>query len=547
MRQVLLLLAFVCSTALSATHLITGDFTFEHQSTGANTSTYKVTLHLYRDLNGINLPSSATVYYKKLSQSTATPLALTQNSSNSYNLASNCGSSYGVGVVTYEGTVTVDNNSGYDFYYTTCCRPSGITNLANPSSQSIYISSVLVTGKPAIRSYNNSPAIQPGIATAYVNTNFPFEICQADQDGDSLSFQIVPAKSNATTNIAYATGHSNSAPLGNSSMVSIDSTKRLLVVNSPMQQNSIVNVKIVEWSKDTTGTFKIMGITEREILVNIVAAPATTPSNVSATGAVGSYGTKDVLVTTADAVFPTSANFDGVQVQLFDGNGNANSVTGSTVMSSSYQAFAFHTADTLQPGPYTMIFAENTTDSMAISGYCGKRLIDTISFFVAPPPPVLVGPTDSIYGANATYNVLNYQWLDSASFSITNGTVVTWQPDYSQFDIAWGPANATGTFTLIGYANGGSDTATVTVEVNGIGIIECFGDLVLYPNPARDLIHIAGALEGTTYTLSDLSGRVMDQGLLDGGRLPVAHLPNGTYVLVLDGPTPWIQRIQILH
>jgi hypothetical protein len=39
----------------------------------------------------------------------------------------------------------------------------------------------------------------------------------------------------------------------------------------------------------------------------------------------------------------------------------------------------------------------------------------------------------------------------------------------------------------------------------------------------------------------------MDQGLLDGGRLPVAHLPNGTYVLVLDGPTPWIQRIQILH
>lgn len=70
MRQVLLLLAFVFSTALSATHLITGDFTFEHQSTGANTSTYKV--HLYRDLNGINLPSSATVYYKKLSQSTAT-------------------------------------------------------------------------------------------------------------------------------------------------------------------------------------------------------------------------------------------------------------------------------------------------------------------------------------------------------------------------------------------------------------------------------------------------------------------------------------------
>lgn len=83
MRKLLLLLGFVFSTALSATHLITGDFTFEHQSTGANTSTYKVTLHLYRDLNGINLPSSAAVYYKKLSQQTASSLSLTQNSSNS--------------------------------------------------------------------------------------------------------------------------------------------------------------------------------------------------------------------------------------------------------------------------------------------------------------------------------------------------------------------------------------------------------------------------------------------------------------------------------
>lgn len=547
MRNVFLAIALFASVSLSASHLLTGHFSFEHQSTGTNTSTYKVTLHLYRDLNGITLPTSPTVYYKKLNQTTASSISLNQNSSNSYNLTANCGSSFGVGVVSYEGTVTVDNNSGYDFYYSTCCRPASISNLSNPSSQSTYITSILVTGKPAIRSYNNSPPIQPGISTAYVNNTFPFEICQADPDGDSLSFQIVPAKSAATTNIPYATGYSNAYPLGTGNSVAIDTANRLIVVNSGVQQNSVVNVKIIEWSKDTTGTFKIMGVTEREILFNIVAAPTSTPSNVSASGAAGSYGTKDVLVTTAAPVFPTSDNFDGVQVQLFDGNGNANSVTGSTVMSSSYQAFAFHTADTLQPGPYTMIFAENVMDSMAISGYCGKRLIDTISFFVAPPPPVLVGPTDSIYGTNATYNVLNYQWLDSASFSITNGTVVTWQPDYSQFDIAWGPANATGTFTLIGYANGGSDTATVTVEVNGIGIIECFGDLVLYPNPARDLIHIAGALEGTTYTLSDLSGRVMDRGLLDGGRLPVAHLPNGTYVLVLDGTTPWIQRIQILH
>jgi hypothetical protein len=548
MRTLIAALALVLSTSLSATHLLTGNFSFEHQSTGATTSTYKVTLHLYRDLNGINLPSSTTVYYKKLSQTSPTSLALTQNSSNSFNFTSNCGSNLGVGVVSYEGTVTVDNNSGYEFYYTTCCRPPSVSNLSNPSSQSYYMTGTLVTGKPAIRTYNNSPTFQASIATAYANSNFPYEICQADPDGDSLSFQIIPSKSAASTNIAFATGYSLASPLGNSSEVSIDTANRMLVVNSPVQQNSLVNVKIVEWAKDTTGTYKIMGMLEREILFNIVAAPATAPSNVSATGAMGLYGTQDILVSTAAPVFPTSANFDSVQVQLFDGTGSsANKVVGSSPMSSSYQAFAFHTNDSLQPGPYTLVFAMNPSDSASIVGSCGKRLIDTISFFVAPPPPVLVGPSDSIYGANATYNVLNYQYLDSASFSITNGTVVTWQPDYSQFDIAWGPVNGPGEFTLIGFANGGSDTATVTVQINGIGIVECYGDILLFPNPAREYVNVLGMPSTATYSITDLSGRKVANGTLEHGKVDVSTLPNGTYVLLLEGPQTLIKKIQIQH
>ena len=548
MRNLFFVLALFVSVSLSASHLLTGHFSFEHQSTGTNTSTYKVTLHLYRDLNGISLPTSTTIYYKKLNQTTASSVTLSQNSSNSYNLTANCGSTFGVGVVSYEGTVTVDNNSGYDFYYSTCCRPPSISNLSSPSSQSTYITSILVTGKPAIRSYNNSPPIQPGISTTYVNNTFPYEICQADPDGDSLSFQIVPAKSAATTNIPYATGYSNANPLGAGNTVAIDTANRLIVVNSGIQQNSVVNVKIIEWSKDTTGTYKIMGVTEREILFNIVAAPATTPSNIAATGAMGLYGTQDILVSTADPVFPTSANFDSVQVQLFDGTGSsANKVVGSSPMSSSYQAFTFKTSDSLQPGPYTLVFALNPSDSAAITGLCGKRLIDTISFFVAPPPPVLVGPSDSIYGANATYNVVNYQYLDSASFSITNGTVVTWQPDYSQFDIAWGPVNGPGEFMLIGYANGNSDTATVTVQINGIGIDESSRNISIFPNPARDHINVVGMENTATYSITDLGGRIVAQGPLESGRIPVSELSNGTYILLLEGAQTQIQKIQIQH
>ena len=281
MRSLLATLALTLSLSLSATHLITGHFSFEHVSTGTTTSVYKVSLVLYRDVTGIAMPTSVTVYYKTLGPNGATSsVGLGQSSSGA--LTGNCGSTYGIDAYTYSANVTVDNNTGYTFAYSTCCRPSAITNIANASSQSVYLSGVLVNGKPAIRSYNNSPEIQPGIATAYANTTYPFEICSADADGDSLSFQIVAVKSGASsslsaTNIAYSTGYSNAAPLGSGSSVSIDTANRMLVINSNTVQNAVVNVKIVEWAQDTTNAYKIMGITEREILVNIVSPSAAPP------------------------------------------------------------------------------------------------------------------------------------------------------------------------------------------------------------------------------------------------------------------------------
>ena len=300
MRTLLATLAITLSLSLSASHLITGHFSFEHVSTGTTTSVYKVSLVLYRDVTGIAMPTSVTVYYKTLGPNGATSsVGLGQSSSGA--LTGNCGSTYGIDAYTYSANVTVDNNTGYTFAYSTCCRPSAITNIANASSQSVYLSGVLVNGKPAIRSYNNSPEIQPGIATAYANTTYPFEICSADADGDSLSFQIVAVKSGASsslsaTNIAYATGYSNAAPLGGGSSVSIDTANRMLVINSNTVQNAVVNVKIVEWAQDTTNTYKIMGITEREILVNIVSpSAAPTPTLISATSASATFGENDHL------------------------------------------------------------------------------------------------------------------------------------------------------------------------------------------------------------------------------------------------------------
>jgi len=538
MRSLLATLALTLSLSLSATHLITGHFSFEHVSTGTTTSVYKVSLVLYRDVTGVAMPTSVTVYYKTLGPNGATSsVGLGQSSSGA--LTGNCGSTYGIEAYTYSANVTVDNNTGYTFAYSTCCRPYAITNIANASSQSVYLSGVLVNGKPAIRSYNNSPEIQPGIATAYANTTYPFEICSADADGDSLSFQIVAVKSGASsslsaTNIAYSTGYSNAAPLGSGSSVSIDTANRMLVINSNTVQNAVVNVKIVEWAQDTTNTYKIMGMVEREILVNIVSPSAAPPQTlIDATSASATFGENDIYLNTSDAVFPTSANFDSVQVQLFDAFGNAtNFVTGSTPLSSSYDAFKLHTSDSIMPGPWTLIFGYSA-DSSALTGLCDSKLIDTISFFVAPPAPVLVGPSDSIYAsANTAYTMTNYQYVDSISYALSNATLISSAPDFSSFEVQWGPANGAASFAIYAYNGGIADTAAIDVTIYGIGLDELDGSVVLYPNPTEDFIYLSGAPTNTTFELRNSTGQLLRAGALTE-RIDLRGVASGTLLLTL--------------
>jgi hypothetical protein len=484
------------------------------------------------------MPTSATVYYKTLGANGVTSTVSLGQASN-VALTGNCGSTYGIQAYTYSANLTVNNNTGYTFAYSTCCRPSAITNIANASSQSIYLSGVLVTGKPAIRSYNNSPEIVPSIATAYANTSYPFEICGADPEGDSLSFQIVTVKSGSAatfsaTNIAYSTGYSNAAPLGSGSSVAIDTANRMLVIQSNTLQNAVVTVKITEWAQDTTNTYKIMGFTEREILVNIVSSASAPPQAlIEATSASATFGESDIYLTTSDAVFPTTANFDSVQVQLFDAYGNTtNYVTGSSALSSSYDSFKLHTSDSIMPGPWTLIFGYSA-DSSAITGLCDSKLIDTLSFFVAPPSPILVGPSDSIYApSNTTYTLTNYQYADSVAYALSNASLISSAPDFNSFEVQWGPANGAASFTVYAYSGGIADTAAIDVTIYGIGIDELDGSVVLYPNPTEEFVYFRGVPAGTLFELRSITGELVLTGNAEN-RIDLRRIPSGVLMLTL--------------
>jgi len=538
MRTFLTSLALALSFSLSASHLITGYMYYDYVSTNGNQITYDVYLDLYGDATGISMPATAGIYYKELNGTAAAQSVSASQFGSSTAISGNCGSSYSVNVYTYKTTITLTKNKSYSFAFSSCCRPPTIANIANPSSQGSYIGMILVTGKADVRPYNNSVDFQPEVNTAYVGSTAAYEICSADPDNDSLGFAIVPPKGGAassltSSNLTYATGYTNAKPLGTGSSVSIDTNNRMLVVNSNIQQNAVVNVRIVEYAKDTTGTYKIMSVIFKEMIINVIASSSTPPSSIEFSGAAGNYASDTITVTTSQPIYPHQANFDSTQLILVDPNGlSTNYVLGFSSLTATYNAFIFSLSDSLSPGLWTLIGALNT-DSMALRGSCNKPLIDTINFFVTPPPPVLVGPSDSIYApANTTYTMTNYQYVDSISYALSNATLISSAPDFSSFEIQWGPTNGPAAFTVYAYNGGIADTAAIDVTIHGIGINELDGSVVLYPNPAEDVIYLSGVPAHTTFELRNTTGQLLRTGTAED-RIDLRALPSGTLLLTL--------------
>ncbi|MDC0082937.1 T9SS type A sorting domain-containing protein [Schleiferiaceae bacterium] len=538
MRTFLTSLALALSFSLSASHLITGYMYYDYVSTNGNQITYDVYIDLYGDATGISMPATAGIYYKELNGTAAAQSISASQFGSSTAISGNCGSSYSVNVYTYKTTITLTKNKSYSFAFSSCCRPPTIANIANPSSQGSYIGMILVTGKADVRPYNNSVDFQPEVNTAYVGSTAAYEICSADPDNDSLGFAIVPPKGGAassltSSNLTYATGYTNANPLGTGSSVSIDTNNRMLVVNSNIQQNAVVNVRIVEYAKDTTGTYKIMSVIFKEMIINVIASSSTPPSSIEFSGAAGNYASDTITVTTSQPIYPHQANFDSTQLILVDPNGlSTNYVLGFSSLTATYNAFIFSLSDSLSPGLWTLIGALNT-DSMALKGSCNKPLIDTISFFVTPPPPVLVGPSDSIYApANTTYTLTNYQYVDSISYALSNATLISSAPDFSSFEIQWGPTNGPAAFTVYAYNGGIADTAAIDVTIHGIGINELDGSVVLYPNPAEDVIYLSGVPAHTTFELRNNTGQLLRTGTAED-RIDLRTLPSGTLLLTL--------------
>jgi hypothetical protein len=165
------------------------------------------------------------------------------------------------------------------------------------------------------------------------------------------------------------------------------------------------------------------------------------------------------------------------------------------------------------------ISSSSTCDSLVYYIVNEKDSIDTQVMVTLGIPPTL--------GALSGYDT--YQWLiceSNGQFTAISGeTSPNFQP------------SSNGNYAVaIGY-DGCTDTSHC-VQVTGIGLNEVDGQMVrLYPNPAEKYISLSPGLHEVEYHLLDLSGRVIQNGVLRGNRIYINDLSAGTYVLLIPEKT----------
>ena len=189
-----------------ASHLAAADFKF----TQISTNSYQVELNLYRDCSGIGAPNSASIQINSISCSNSFNQTLSLVSSTFVNAIpvsyTTCsfGTINGYEHLIYSGTITLPAScTDWHFSYSSCCRNPYITNLVNPSTESLYVESTIDNTLS-----NNSPTyfVEP-LYYGSIGNSFTVALGGTDPDGDSLSFSLASPLSSLGVTIPFVTDY----------------------------------------------------------------------------------------------------------------------------------------------------------------------------------------------------------------------------------------------------------------------------------------------------------------------------------------------------
>lgn len=283
--SVLMLLGF--QKEAQATHVYGGEIFWEcDQNPNSNTyGRFRFTMNIYRDCspNTAGLGATATL----TSNSPAGNIPLTRISVTDESPSCGVGTGIQCNVpppASYTGTggkgpvelhvyrsawivmAGTPPATGWHFYWTLCCRPTNVLNLANSSGQTFTLRAFMFPYNPGLGTgnqntnpcYDNSPTfLEP--PSLIICTGYPFTYNQNafDTDLDSLWYSFAPAWSSAGGNwmapAPYTAGYSGTNPLPgpaqnpNNTPASIEGSTGRITFQSVTTGAFTIVVKVESW------------------------------------------------------------------------------------------------------------------------------------------------------------------------------------------------------------------------------------------------------------------------------------------------------------
>lgn len=272
MKHIATILFFtLLSTSLFANHFSGGELRYEYVQSG---NYYKLILTLYKtcETGAISLPVSSTITLESAYHNITRYKTLTKSSEDTLDIFcagvnTTCTNSsatipgYIIGV--YTDTIHLNTKaSDWKLTFANSTRNVGITNLSGASGNAFYIESFLNDSL-----HNNSAAILAGPPLNILNVNDTIRvpISAADNEGDSLVFELANPLGGTNLPIPYYSGYAVDTPFGAGGVCYIDSVNQVLVLKATSVGKYTIATKVSEY-RDSV----LVGYQMRDFTINCI-------------------------------------------------------------------------------------------------------------------------------------------------------------------------------------------------------------------------------------------------------------------------------------
>jgi gliding motility-associated-like protein len=273
----------------NATHAKGVDVSYVCLGPTASGMQYALTLNIYRDCNGINLPTRQTISYTGTGTSggtctgsvSSTRQSITDITPNCSSIESSCTQSdgtngtgaFGVEQHVYTATITIPLNcTDIYFSWNLCCRNNAITTLVG--SPAMYAETRNIFNTQAI--CNNSPIfLNPPASYTCVNQEVFYNHGAIDYDGDSLNYSLIPCLEGPNNIVPYRTGYSGAGPFGNppgGPVVNIDAQTGAINFTPTSTEVAVLCVLVEEYRNGV-----LIGSTMRDIQFEVLNCSNANP------------------------------------------------------------------------------------------------------------------------------------------------------------------------------------------------------------------------------------------------------------------------------